>query len=164
MCVLYIYNYESSISGFCCCVYTRNKGMLFGTNINGAGKRVSIMCTALQTTLFDQNFSFYIQWNNNNIWNFLGYSLWWRNHISKHNSSFSAMRLIWLIQLRNWNKQSFLTSETFKALFSNDWRTSPISGFPHSGWELLGVSGGPGMSCLPCASTVGFSLPPLSHL
>ncbi|XP_031312227.1 solute carrier family 2, facilitated glucose transporter member 12 isoform X1 [Camelus dromedarius] len=37
--VLYIYNHESSIPGFCYCVHTRDKGMLFGTNINGAGKR-----------------------------------------------------------------------------------------------------------------------------
>lgn len=34
--------------------------MLFGTNIKGAGKSVSIICITLQTAFFGQRYSFYI--------------------------------------------------------------------------------------------------------
>ena len=109
--VLYIYNYESSIPSFCYCVYTWNKRMLFGTNIKGAGKRVSIVCVALWTALLAQKFSFYIQWNDN-TWNYFRTYALVGNHISKNNSSFSAICLICIIHLRIWNKHHFLVFQS----------------------------------------------------
>lgn len=45
--VLHIHSHESDIPGFCCSVYTRDKGMLFGTDINGAVEGVSICILGL---------------------------------------------------------------------------------------------------------------------
>lgn len=46
-------------------VHTRDKGVLFGTNINGAGESVSTTRIAFRTALFGQRCGFCIQLDHN---------------------------------------------------------------------------------------------------
>ena len=56
--VLCLRNHECGGPGVCHCVHTRDEGVLSGTNINGAGKSVSMVRIALRTALVGQSAAF----------------------------------------------------------------------------------------------------------